>query len=278
MKAAPLLLATWAVSLIAADREGPGLPKGWRERRFGGTAPASFSIARESDNAFPVLCVRAASAASMAICDVPEPPTASATLRWFWKVGASLPAADLRKKERDDAAARVLVGFRYEPKRFSPLERLAFETAREKGRYPPGATICYVWANRERAGEHFASPVSERIRILVLRSGDAEAGAWVDEARDLAADYRALFGDEPPPVESVAVMADTDATGVTATAWFRGLTLEAGVSGSALRFERDPSAKRSADLWNRRRSRLIRGSGILFGPIRTRARKGGLHS
>ncbi len=37
------------------------------------------------------------------------------------------------------------------------------------------------------------------VKVIVLRSGPAEAGRWIAEERDLAADYRRLFGEEPPP-------------------------------------------------------------------------------
>ncbi len=44
--------------------------------------------------------------------------------------------------------------------------------------------------------------------MRVLRPADAPRGRWLPERVDLAADWRAAFGGEPPPVQEVAVAAD----------------------------------------------------------------------
>lgn len=119
------------------------------------------------------------------------------------------------------------MGFRYEPVRFSAVDRLGFELARKDGRYPPGAAICYVRAAREPVGAVIPCPVSDRIRTIVVESGAARAGAWRLEERDVLADYRHAFGEEPPPLESVALMSDTDQTRSRATAWFQDVELRA---------------------------------------------------
>lgn len=73
------------------------------------------------------------------------------------------------------------------------------------------------------------NPYSDRVRMIVLRSGGAQAGQWMAEARDVAAGYRAAFGAGAPmpPISGVAASADTDQTGESVTAWFGDLRLEA---------------------------------------------------
>jgi hypothetical protein len=61
---------------------------------------------------------------------------------------------------------------------------------------------------------------TDRVRMIVVRSGTADAGRWVAETRNVLEDYRRAFGEEPPPVSGVAVMTDTDQTGGRATAWY----------------------------------------------------------
>jgi hypothetical protein len=48
---------------------------------------------------------------------------------------------------------------------------------------------------------------------------------WRDHRRDLAADFRLAFGEEPGPLQSIAVMTDTDNTGSSAQAWYGAITL-----------------------------------------------------
>ncbi|MBM3535796.1 MAG: DUF3047 domain-containing protein, partial [Alphaproteobacteria bacterium] len=57
-------------------------------------------------------------------------------------------------------------------------------------------------------------------RMLVLRSGAADAGRWVEERRDVAADFRAAFGHAPLRLTGLALASDTDNTGEEARAGF----------------------------------------------------------
>ena len=57
-------------------------------------------------------------------------------------------------------------------------------------------------------------------RLLVLRTGGAEAGRWVDERRDVAADFQRAFGHAPARLTGLAIASDTDNTGEEARAGF----------------------------------------------------------
>ncbi|MCZ7654627.1 MAG: DUF3047 domain-containing protein [Rhodocyclaceae bacterium] len=56
--------------------------------------------------------------------------------------------------------------------------------------------------------------------MLVLRSGGADAGRWVDERRDVAADFQRAFGHAPARLTGLAIASDTDNTGEEARAGF----------------------------------------------------------
>ena len=43
--------------------------------------------------------------------------------------------------------------------------------------------------------------------------------------RDVEADYRAAFGEAPPPISGVALMTDADNTGGSALAYYGDITL-----------------------------------------------------
>lgn len=147
-------------------------------------------------------------------------------LRWRWKVKAPLGHAGERTKRGDDFAARVYVTFRYDPEKAGFAMRSKYRLAKALyGEYPPHAGIAYVWAGHEPAGSSWPNPYTDRVRMVAVRSGPAEAGRWLSESRDVGADYRSLFGEDPPPLAGVALMSDTDGTGADAEAWFADLVL-----------------------------------------------------
>jgi hypothetical protein len=143
-------------------------------------------------------------------------------LEWRWRVDRDLPARDPREKSGDDYAARVYVAFRFEPERASRYERLKRGALRlVYGEELPGSALNYVWSASEAAGASWPSPYAEQSRMISL--GAAPAGAWREASVDLPADYRRVFGAEPPPVEFIAVMSDADDGCGEALAWFADL-------------------------------------------------------
>jgi hypothetical protein len=63
--------------------------------------------------------------------------------------------------------------------------------------------------------------------MVVADSGPAQLGRWVARERDVAADFRAAFGQPAPAVSSVIVSADTDNTGESAESWFGDVAFSA---------------------------------------------------
>ena len=147
-------------------------------------------------------------------------------LRWRWKA-ERLPAdGDTRLKRGDDAAARIYVTFRLPPDRVSLPQRLLDETARVLyGETPPHASLMYVWDSRAPAGTRMVNPYTNRVRNIVVESGSARLGRWIAYERDLVADYRAAFGEDPPRLSGVAIMTEADNTGGTAAARFGDVSL-----------------------------------------------------
>jgi hypothetical protein len=88
------------------------------------------------------------------------------------------------------------------------------------GENPPHASLNYIWANREHARRIMVSPYTDRSRMIVMRSGNGEAGRWVEETVNILEGYRAAFGEDPPREASLAVMSDADNTGESAVGFF----------------------------------------------------------
>lgn len=219
MSAALLVLLSTAPALAPS-----GLPEGWEPLRFAKRADTAYSWSPEEG----ALRARAAGSASGLIRRLERPVAEAPMLRWRWKVGGTLPKGDESRKSGDDYAARVYVAFRYDPARVGPGTRARYALARRlKGEYPPHAAINYIWANKLPQGEAVRNAYTGRVMMLALRSGDAEAGQWRWEERDVLADYRRLFGEDPPPYAGIAVMTDADDTGGEAGAWYAELSLSA---------------------------------------------------
>jgi hypothetical protein len=69
--------------------------------------------------------------------------------------------------------------------------------------------------------------------MIPLQSGEEKAGEWVTQRRNVLADYRALYDEDPPPVTGVAIMTDTDNTDGSATAYYGDIVFRPGGSDSA---------------------------------------------
>ncbi len=152
------------------------------------------------------------------------------TLSWRWRVETFNRMADLQRKETDDTSVKVCVLFDMPIDRVPFIERQLLRLARaSSAKELPAATVCYVWDARLPAGTVVDNPYSRRVRYMVLRSGPAAGGRWLDERRDLGADFLALFGDESPgdvpPLLAVGVGADADNTGGRSVAWIADLRL-----------------------------------------------------
>jgi hypothetical protein len=141
-------------------------------------------------------------------------------IRWRWKVDNIYRKADVTRKSGDDYPIRIYVLFKYDPDRAAFGRRASYAAARLlQGEYPPDSALNYVWASRpEELGMH-VSPYTDRVRLIVLRSGPAGVGEWFAEEADILADYRRAFGGDPPGEASLAVMSDSDNTGEAAVAY-----------------------------------------------------------
>lgn len=179
----------------------------------------------EEDGA-QVIEAQTSNSASGLITRLDVDPGKSLTLQWRWKVSNTFEKGDARKKSGDDYPARIYVAFEFEPDKAGWFERAKRKTVEALfGEELPGNAINYIWANRLAEGETVANPYAEETMMIAVTSGEDKAGEWVTVERDIVADYRAAFGDEPPRVRGVAIMSDSDNTGESATAWYGDLEL-----------------------------------------------------
>ncbi len=200
--------ASAADSLVLADPAAP-LEPAWTHRRFVGATDYAPTVL---DGVRAIRAVGRHSASGL-YRPVGYRVAAHPWLTWRWRVDKLQPSADIRVKEREDFAAAVFVIFG-DPSRFDP----------------EAPTLAYVWtSDRVPAGAILRNPHRPgSLRDIVLRSGPAQLGQWVQERRNLAADFRTAFGRDPPDTVGIlALFTDNDQTGEPVEAYYGTITAEA---------------------------------------------------
>lgn len=201
-------------------------PAPWREVRLNERlAPNTFAVRRWDG----VDALEVRSQASMSLYARPLAVDLSRTpvLCWRWRVDAPLARADLTRRDGDDQAARLYVSLALPDADKSLALRTQLRLARAVwGPQVPDAAVNYVWDNRQPVGTERPNAYTDRATMVVLRSGAADAGRWVQERRHLAADIERLHGASARAVQ-LAVTADTDDTRDAARAGFADLHLVA---------------------------------------------------
>ncbi|MGD2071289.1 MAG: DUF3047 domain-containing protein, partial [Gemmatimonadota bacterium] len=195
-----------SLRLDRIDEATPGdrLPPGWAVREVRGEeVPETRVVEIDAVRALR-FSADGAAAWFWRELDAPLDPAAG-RVEWRWRVDEAVEAAELADPDLDDAPARFFVVFG------------------RGGLFSSPRMIFYSWGRREPLGTAMRSYVSDRIGVVVVRNGSSPTGTWIDDERDLAADYRAVFGGSPDEVTAVGFMIDTDQTGAAATSFLAAL-------------------------------------------------------
>lgn len=196
-----LPLAGRAAELTISNFAGAGLA-GWEPKSFSGFT--EYRIVQEQG--FTAVKAVSNASASGLVKKITFAPQQHRYLRWSWKIAGTIRAGDETSRRGDDYAARVYIVF---PGRFFWQTR----------------AINYIWANKLARGKSLPNVYTSNTQMLAVESGDEKAGQWLSEQRDLLADYRTLFGEEPQKAAAIAIMTDTDNTGASAEAWYGEISL-----------------------------------------------------
>jgi hypothetical protein len=205
---------------------------GWTEFTLPGKRRTHYTVRREQGR----LVVQAQADASASMLRRPLQVDAMGLDRveFSWRVDELIASADLSVAEQSDSPVRVLFAFDGDRARLSLRNRTMFDLAETlTGEPPPYATLMYVWDNRAAPESLFLGHRTDRVRKIVLESGTGRRGQWLHYRRDLVADYRRAFGEEPGRLIGVAFMTDADNTGARASGHYGELRL-IGVDGTRL--------------------------------------------
>lgn len=196
----------------------------WRPLPLPGKRETSYTSVQKDGRA--AWHARAESSASMLRRQLPARSSADRQVEFSWWVPDTIPGANLAQADRADAPVRVAFAFDGDHSRLSMRTRMQFQMAEMlTGEVPPYATLMYVWDNHAPVESILHSPRSDRIRKVVLDSGEKQLRRWRTHRRQLAADYRRAFGEEPGSLLAVALMTDADNTSSKAEAWYSDVVL-----------------------------------------------------
>lgn len=157
----------------------------------------SYSVMGEGTNC----CVHAVAdhSCSALTAKIRIQPADRLILRWRWRIDGVATNGSERDLKRFDHAARVFV---------------AFDTW-----IGPPRTLNYFWANSAKVGSLLEHPMTGRAEIFVVESGNARAGEWVSEERDVTADWRRAFpGRDMPEIVGIGMLTDSDSLGTRLSA------------------------------------------------------------
>lgn len=142
-------------------------------------------------------------------------------LTWQWKVSNVLERGDATDKDGDDYPARLYILFDYDASNLGFFDRIKYRALKTMGYDQiPTRALNYIWANRVEQDTILDNPYTDWVQMIPVESGPQHVGTWIRETRNVAADYRDAFGEDPPPIGGIALMTDTDNTGESATAYY----------------------------------------------------------
>jgi Protein of unknown function (DUF3047) len=174
-----------------------GIPGDWKEQTWGKPA---YDLEVVSDDGQRALHLKSKGETSTIIRDLKAAVDLKETpiIEWRWKVMTLPTGGNACHKSTDDEAAQVYVAWLRTP-----------ETVRSR-------IIGYVWDSTAPAGTICKSEKTSTVTYVVLRSGADELGKWITEHRNVAEDFRKIYGEAPDKPTALSLGIDSDDTRTSA--------------------------------------------------------------
>jgi hypothetical protein len=189
---------------LRPDDTIPAAWQSWSLSRF--KQPSRYKLIEDAGST--VVHARAQASASGMIHYLDIDPRERPLLSWRWKVMDLFPSTS----SADDSPARIVVSFDGDLEKLDFSDRLFYDQFRLfTGQQLPYAALMYVWGSRTPKEGIVPNPYTSRIKIIVVESGRERLGEWLSEQRNVAADFRRAFGEDPGKIISVGILTETDA-------------------------------------------------------------------
>lgn len=130
-------------------------------------------------------------------------------LEWRWRVPRDSGRGGPKGPSRESPPARISLAFDGDPAKLDFDDRVKLRMAKALTvNGLPYASLLYVWLNGKPAESVYSSPHTERVRHLVVESGERRLDEWVSVRRNVFEDYKRAFGEEPGDIVGIGFMTD----------------------------------------------------------------------
>ena len=224
--------STIEVGKFSSWMVGQAMPDGWEPLTFK-KIPKHTSYEVVKDGGVTIVKAVSEASASGLIKPVVIDPIEFSIVRWRWKIDNVLQRSDVALKEGDDYPARLYITFEYDPDRVSFGKKLKFKAGQALFGDIPIAALNYIWETKTPVGTIVENAYTDFAKMVIVESGTQKVGMWIDEERNVYEDYKKAFGEEPPMINGVAIMSDTDNTKEQATAYYGDIVFQKSVKASS---------------------------------------------
>ena len=211
--------AVMEVGKFSASRPGSAQTDGWKPLMFK-KIPKPTAYQLVSDGSAVVVKATSEAAASGLTKEVKIDPSIFPVVQWRWKVENLLVRSDVTRKSGDDYPARLYITFEYDSDKVSFGRKLKYNAGRALFGEIPIAALNYIWDTKTPLGTVVDNAYTDFAKMIVVESGPAKVGVWVEESRNVYQDYKQAFGEDPSFINGVAIMTDTDNTKERAVAYY----------------------------------------------------------
>lgn len=174
-----------------------GSLNGWESKSFVGQT--EYNI--EQKDGQSVLVANSYGSASGLGRKVTVDLTKTPYVNWSWRVDRKLPVLDETVKSGDDYAARLYV--------VKSGGALVWNTK----------ALNYVWSGSQSREATWPNAFKPKNSVmLAARGAEDSTGVWQQEKRNVREDFKRMFGKDIKSIDAIAIMTDTDNSGLRATA------------------------------------------------------------
>jgi hypothetical protein len=197
---------------FSVEKPRNGMPEGWHFYRI---APYKKNTVYRLENyqGRTVLAANSKTSASGLAVKLNPRSAQNLWLQWEWKAVREIPQADNAQSQSDDAPLRILVAYDGNKSKLPLKDKLTFEMANLiSGQEMPYATVMYIWSGKNPVNTVLNNAHTSRVKMIVVDSGWDDIGQWRKHERNLAADYKLAYGENPGNIIGIALLTDTDNT------------------------------------------------------------------